>query len=101
MQNLQNSIAFNHQLFVLGFSSKQVLQTHMDIHAKAESKAKAILQAIPNSHQIEKLPITKSINTPVVTETSFNAEEVQLAGNSSGTFFILDINQLLSIADFQ
>ncbi|XP_074602054.1 uncharacterized protein LOC141855795 isoform X2 [Brevipalpus obovatus] len=84
-----------------GFSSKQVLQTHMEIHAKAESKAKAILQAIPNSHPIEKSPITKSTNNPVVTESSFNAEEVQLAGNSSGTFFILDINQLLSIADFQ
>ena len=73
----------------------------MEIHAKAESKAKAILQAIPNSHQIEKSsPSPKITSTPVVAESSFNQEEVQVAGNSSGTFFILDINQLLSIADF-
>ncbi|XP_053209459.1 uncharacterized protein LOC128393326 isoform X2 [Panonychus citri] len=34
-----------------GFSSRQVLQTHMEIHAKAESNAKAILQAVPNHNQ--------------------------------------------------
>lgn len=52
----------------LGFSSKQVLQTHMEIHAKAESSAKAILQAVPNAlHNNEKK------SSPTVSQDNHNA----------------------------
>lgn len=43
-----------------GFSSRQVLQTHMEIHAKAESNAKAILQAVPNNNQQKKSSLSSS-----------------------------------------